>query len=153
MRPTYSVETIARFEDKIAKTDDCWLWTAAANNLGYGQLRVAGKALYAHRISYEIYTGEIATGLVLRHTCDNPRCVNPQHLLLGTKRQNTRDAVERERFGAQRKVGRAKITWKMVDEIKKMLAPKTMTKAQIARHFNIHAKSVYHIEVGNQWVR
>lgn len=148
----YTEETKQRFNAKVQKTDTCWLWAAATNSVGYGQLRVEGKALYAHRMSYLMHKGPIPTGQILRHTCDIPHCVNPEHLIVGTHKDNTEDARDRNRFGAQRKAGNSKLTWEAVREIRKLLKAGTHTKAAIGALFGVSAKTVYHIEVGNQWV-
>ncbi len=77
----------------------CWEWAASKNPDGYGHFQVfrRGKwrSLRAHRIAYEQSYGEIPAGLIVRHRCDNPRCVRPDHLELGTTKDNVRDLYER----------------------------------------------------------
>lgn len=80
-----------RFESKINKTDSCWLWTAYKNNNGYGMFWLNGKLLLSHRISFTFYKEEIPEGLNICHTCDNPGCVNPKHLFLGSQKDNIKD--------------------------------------------------------------
>jgi hypothetical protein len=98
-----------RFEKKVQKTDGCHLWTAGTNHEGYGVIRDEdGRCTVAHRVAYELYVGPIpyhpdngsrgATGIVVRHTCDNPSCVNPEHLRIGTQADNMKDRVDRGRW-------------------------------------------------------
>ena len=84
-----------RFWPKVDKSDECWEWTAATRN-GYGVLGVRNGdgrwvALYAHRISWELHFGPIPDRLFVLHHCDNRRCVRPDHLWLGTNRDNLAD--------------------------------------------------------------
>lgn len=73
----------------------CWEWTGGHNAYGYGIIMLPGTNLNtrAHRFSYERYKGPIPTGKIIMHTCDNPPCVNPEHLLIGTRGDNNRDAM------------------------------------------------------------
>jgi len=87
-----------RFWSKVQKTENCWLWMGARTKLGYGQRggRKTGRR-YTHRLSWEMRFGPIPEGLCVLHHCDNPPCVNPDHLFLGTKKDNTQDMIAKGR--------------------------------------------------------
>ena len=76
----------------------CWIWPGAKESAGYGHIRYYGEIYKAHRLSYEAHKGKIPKGQLIRHTCDTPSCCNPNHLLLGTVKDNMRDAIERGSF-------------------------------------------------------
>lgn len=78
-----------RFWAKVAVSDGCWEWCGHRDKDGYGTLRVGGTQVRAHRFSYELHHGH--TDLLVRHTCNNPPCVNPAHLLPGTHLENMAD--------------------------------------------------------------
>jgi hypothetical protein len=152
-----------RFWAKVKKghPNDCWLWTANKNNHGYGLIRQGGMApkKLAHRVSYEIHYGPIREnphlhhGNVVMHSCDNPSCVNPAHLRLGTQAINTRDMDEKRRrrtvsnvanLGPPRKGEDhpfAKLTNASVAEIKKRRAAGE-TFVSIAKDFGVHKSTV-----------
>lgn len=86
-----------RFWSKVDKSGDCWVWTAAVSSKGYGRFKLNGKLVSPHRLAWEWANGPIPDGLVVCHECDNPPCVNPAHLKLGTQSQNMLDCVSRGR--------------------------------------------------------
>ena len=97
-------KTLATFWSHVHTTETCWLWTGARNKKGYGRLTVAYpfldppyRVILAHRFSYELTYGMILPGIFCLHLCDNPPCVRPDHLYLGSSYDNSRDMVERKR--------------------------------------------------------
>ena len=103
-----------RLWSKVAKggDDDCWIWTAFRNADGYGKIAFRGRADAAHRVAWTITNGEIPHGMVIRHKCDNPSCVNINHLEIGTHADNARDRSSRNR-------SRTKIPISSVEKIRK----------------------------------
>jgi len=91
---------------KYIEETECWEWQKATNNIGYGMIRDAdhGGMRTTHRVSYEIHKGKIPKGKLVLHMCDNPKCCNPEHLFLGTHKDNSHDMIEKGRdnnFGSK----------------------------------------------------
>ena len=112
--PQLTERQLEHFWSKVQKSN-CWEWTGSTKN-GYGLLRVNGSDYYAHRISYAI-TNEDPGKFCVCHTCDNPKCVNPSHLWLGTHLDNMGDMVAKRRHSHGEKTPQAKLTKEQVKEI------------------------------------
>jgi hypothetical protein len=93
-------DLLRRFEENYIPEPNsgCWLWTAAVSNRGYGQFYVGSRRVeQSHVAAYQMFIGSIPEGHIIRHRCDTPACVNPQHLLTGTHRDNALDRESRKR--------------------------------------------------------
>ncbi len=89
-----------RFWRHVERTSTCWIWTSCLRG-GYGNFKTP-TTYSAHRASYELFKGAIPKGRLVCHSCDNRKCVNPDHLWLGSHEDNTRDAIQKKRFTNQR---------------------------------------------------
>lgn len=100
------LKTEMRFYKRVNmdNLDGCWEWEGARTPAGYGRITVNNRYMYAHRLSYILHNDEIPKGLYVCHSCDNPPCVNPKHLWLGTARDNKWDSVNKGRCGGSRKL-------------------------------------------------
>lgn len=109
-----------RFWEKVDKSGDCWIWTGYTNPAGYGTFGMDRSVKLAHRVAYEMLVVPIPVGMCLCHRCDNPPCVNPAHMFVGTQRDNTNDAMEKRRLQRGSRNGRAKLTEGLVFDIRAM---------------------------------
>lgn len=135
---------------------DCWEWMAArygnrTSVLGkfYGGFRFRGAAWLAHRVSYTITHGEIPEGKDVLHTCDNPPCVRPDHLVVGTHLDNMRDSIRKGRHKpppVSHKVGsdkaNAKLNESQVYEMRRLSAEQGMSRKMLGKIYNIHPTNV-----------
>lgn len=145
----------ARFWRRVDKSGNCWLWTGSRTQAGYGRFQTGGKGgpyHLAHRFSCELVHGPIPEGAVVMHTCDNPSCVNPAHLALGTHKDNTADMIAKGRRRVVAPVGRdngkAVLTPEMVQEIR---ACPDETHAGLARRLGVSTSTIRGVRSGRTW--
>jgi hypothetical protein len=126
-------------------TSGCWLWVGPVNKKGYGYSSLPGhKHASMHRMSWALYRGPITPGAMVLHRCDNPPCVNPEHLFLGTNSDNSIDAVNKGRYS------RSKISRSQAAEIKSALSMGART-VEMARRYGISPQSISNIRAGRTW--
>ncbi|MBE5251590.1 HNH endonuclease [Mixta sp. Marseille-Q2057] len=140
----------------INEQTGCWEWQRHTNNAGYGKLTINGRGVYAHRLAYQLVKGELPEGLDAMHSCDNPKCINPEHLVAGTRSQNMKDCSARGRAKIPTSIkrgesnGAAKLREVDVRSIKRLLE-KGCTQREIADRFGISQSQVSHIKLGRAW--
>lgn len=140
-----------RFYDRIEKdSSGCWLWLGSRGKDGYGRSSINRKGVWAHRVSWVIHYRRIPTGMWVLHKCDNPPCVNPDHLFLGTAKDNNLDKVHKNRQTKGSKVNTSKINEEKVHIIKSMLG-KGLSGREIARTLGLKDHHIYDIKNGRSW--
>jgi hypothetical protein len=146
-------DPIERFWHNVSELpliDGCWEWIGRKSYKGYGRMKINDKHIQAHRFSYELHKGNIPDGLCVCHHCDNPACVNPNHLFLGTNADNNRDRDLKGRKALGERNGKSKLTEKDVLTIKSMLG-EGISASEIARRLNASGSSVSAIKYGRSW--
>ena len=143
-------KTIKRFWSKVDKSGDCWEWTGVTTPEGYGRFvvwyRTENQLIGAHRVSIYL-DGRDPRGKVVRHTCDNPSCVNPNHLILGTIQDNIQDRSDRNRQAVGEKVHTSKLTKEQVLEIR--ASNKSIT--ELTEQFNVSPWAIRNILNRKSW--
>lgn len=159
-----------RFWSRVKKTEGCWTWTGPATSDGYGRLFRGGKTIRAHRLSYEMHKGDIPDGMNVCHRCDNPPCVNPDHLFLGTTADNMADKKQKGRGNEPSRsgnnhwmnrkpesvakgsaFGRSDLTDSRVLQIKLRYVAGGITQRALAAEFGISYKNLNLILSGKTW--
>lgn len=134
----------------------CWIWKKSVGRNGYGKYALGrGKTIGAHRASYQAFNGEIPFGLDVCHRCDVRKCVNPQHLFVGTRSENIKDAVAKDRWHREnRPRGQTKPAAKLKDaDIPTILAALNAgeTKASLGRTYSVTPRTIALIKSGEGW--
>jgi hypothetical protein len=158
----YSANPATRFWRYVEKRDPgvCWEWTGNKSPYGYGRLQYKRnghpKVVLAHRFSYALHYGQFPDELHVLHTCDNPGCVNPSHLFLGTNLDNIHDRMQKGRshrkgVGRGEAHPRAKLTWAAVRYIRAHHGVDETT-AQLAQRFNVCTSNILLVAKGTAWI-
>ena len=127
----------------------CWVWMGCTTKAGYGlaMSNRRGKLTSAHRVAYEAFKGEIPAGMVIAHACDNPLCVNPDHLWLATHKQNSEDMVQKNRQAAGEKCGKSKLKQDQVDFIRQS----KLSNRKLGAMFGVSHANIGYIKRGVTW--
>lgn len=143
-----------RFWSRVAITanpNKCWDWQAGLSKDGYGKVTLNGNPrTRAHRAAWYYTYGSLPNG-ILRHTCDNPLCVNPNHLLEGTHADNVRDKVSRNRQQKGEAVPNSVLKEADVLAIRRLLKTANLTQSAIAERFGVSRRSIGMIKTGSTW--
>lgn len=157
----YSGRWVEKFFSKVTGRPGkgCWLWTGYLKD-GYGKASSFSGLAYAylgeymaHRISWALHKGPVPKGLQVLHHCDIRNCVNPDHLYLGTNKDNVGDRVSRGRtaHNSGEKHGRHKLTWKQVLEIRKNYIPRKITRESLAARYCVSKSQISAVLSGRSW--
>ena len=151
-----------RFWAKVDKSDGCWNWTGAKSSGGYGSINISGAIKIAHRVSWSMVNGPIPSGdhhgtMCILHKCDNTLCVRPDHLVLGTQKENMADMVSKDRSlkGVSINIGSthglAKLTEGAVKQIRKYYAPGGCTQKWLAQVYGVSRQTIGVITRNEYW--
>lgn len=143
-----------RFFEKVDRSSGCWVWNGARQKgLGYGAFKLAGKVVPAHRVMFAIANGRDPQGLVM-HTCDNPFCVNKDHLKEGTPKDNAQDCVQKGRRNFWKirgeRNGNSKLSDEAVRKIKDHYKNAEYSGYRLAEMFNVTPQAIYLILSGQR---
>ena len=146
--------TIAeRFLNKVEKSKDCWNWIGmiGSKKHGYGAMKVNGKRIKSHRLSWELHCGRIPKNLCVLHKCDNRKCVRPSHLFLGTLADNMYDRKKKGKYGIGEKNPASKFTEIQVKKIIKLYRQDGLTAKVVGKMFNTSEAYIWRIVNGYSW--
>jgi hypothetical protein len=146
-----SPELLARFWSKVQENGQCWEWTGSTR-VGYGAIKINGRTWQTHRLVCLMAYGEIPQGQFVCHKCDNRRCVRPDHLFLGTARDNVADMHAKGRFIPVRgeRTGSSKLTDDKVREIR-TLSGGGLSNRRIAKKIGVSASTIDYVVNGQTW--
>lgn len=132
-----------RFQKKVFETPTCWLWKGKQKADGYGLFWLNQKRVRAHRLVFELYRGDIPAGMIICHTCDNPSCVNPAHLFVGTDAINAVDRDVKDR-------GASALTYRQVAAIR-ALKGHGITHKELGRIYGVGRSCITKILNHSRW--
>ena len=142
-----------RFGEKyVVRDDGCWEWTAARHEKGYGIIGVGGsRTSRAHRVSWQLHRGPIPAGKLVCHSCDNPACVNPAHLFIGTAKDNSQDMLSKGRCRLPNNRGERASWAKLTAAQARDIATRRMSARRFANLYGVSRSAVFRIWEGKNW--
>jgi hypothetical protein len=148
---TLEARLMAKVRKPGTSEDDCWDWVGATYAFGYGTIGTSKGNDGAHRVSYRLFVGPIEEGLCVLHKCDNPKCTNPRHLFLGSKKDNAVDRSAKGRGANPSKPGEAHPLAKLNEAQALGIKSSVETCAILAARFGLSEGSVGRIKRGERW--
>lgn len=144
---------LEKIESRIISKKGCWLTDLALSSNGYPHIWINGKTKLVSRVMYESYKGEIPDKMFVCHKCDNPKCVNPDHLFLGTHQDNMNDRNSKNRQSRQKgsQNAQSKLNEEQVLEIKRLLAETNLTQKEIGEKYGVDHRTISLIKRGKNW--
>jgi len=139
------------FWSQVDKSGECWIWTGQIIYRGYGRLTFNGKSQLAHRVAYSLIRGPIPDGMFVCHHCDNPPCVNPNHLFAGTHLDNMGDAANKGRMPRGERNTNAKLTPELVIEMRSRYANGETNISGLAREYKVDFQTADPAIFGRTW--
>jgi len=131
----------------------CWIWDASVDSWGYGHMVFNGRLWLAHRLSWLIHRHSTPDGLFVCHKCDNPACVNPNHLFLGTPQENSSDCCKKRRIATKARASRTKLTQEQVDKIRYLYATGKYSQRKLGSMYGVRNPTIHHIVNNKTWVK
>lgn len=145
MRKRKTTDASIRVWRHVRKTETCWLWTGSLHPKGYGGFNIGNhKSVRAHRFIYELLVGKIPVGMLLMHSCDNPSCVNPKHLSIGTDADNRLDSCLKGR------AAHSSLDAEQVKEIRKLRKEGYLLR-ELSDLFGVTLENIHYIIRGKIW--
>lgn len=139
------------FWARVKIDGECWVWTGTRSHFGYGTVKFDGRVTLTHRLTYRLHVGPIPNGKHVLHHCDNPSCVRPSHLWLGTNAENVADKVRKERQARGVAIGRGHLTEDDVRSIRAEHAAGGTTYARIAVKYGVSKSAICFICERRNW--
>ena len=145
-----------RFHDKVMPEPNtgCWLWTGATKEHGYGVIGLGRRdegTAKAHRVAWRLYRGDIPKGECILHRCDQPLCVNPNHLFCGTLSDNMQDCVRKGRNFTPNNRGRNAKWARLTEDAVKDIRAKALSGIEYAKKYGVSKSAIYEVWRGKNW--
>jgi hypothetical protein len=143
------------FWSRVDQSGECWPWTGACSQKGYGEFVQRGKKVATHRFAYSLAFGPVPDGLWVLHHCDNPPCCNPTHLWLGTHQDNVNDKMAKGRDRNNPRTGErhpaAKLTPALIRDARQRVARQERTTRQLSKEYGVHEGTLSRAIRGKSW--